>query len=211
MQLIGQYDSPYVRRIAVTLHLQGLPFTRNPLSVFADAEAMRRINPLGRVPSVVLDDGEVLIDSAAILDHLDEVVGPARALVPREGAERRRVLQIVALATGTMDKAIAISVEQLLRPAVKQHPEWLDRCRLQLATGLAALESTPCTPWLTGERMTHADIATACLIGYLRLRVPDAFAASRFPVLEQLSAACEARPEFVAARPSATDTMPGPA
>ena len=86
MILVGQYDSPYVRRVAISLKLAGLQFTRNTASVFADAEEMRRINPLGRIPSLVLDDGEVLIDSAAILDYIDELIGPERALLPARGA-----------------------------------------------------------------------------------------------------------------------------
>ena len=122
MLLVGQYDSPYVRRVAVSLHWLGLPFRHNTLSVFRDAEAMRVFNPLGRVPSLVLVEGadrhqEVLIDSAAILDHLDETVGPERALLPRSGAPRREALRIIAMATGGMDKAVAIAYERLLRPA----------------------------------------------------------------------------------------------
>ena len=89
MILVGQYDSPFVRRIAVALHIYGIAFTRNTLSVFGDAEAMRRINPLGRIPSLILDDGEVLIDSWAIHDYLDEIVGPARSLTPASGPMRR--------------------------------------------------------------------------------------------------------------------------
>jgi glutathione S-transferase len=91
MILVGQYDSPFVRRVAISLHLLELPFTRNTISVFADAEEMRRINPLGRIPSLILDDGEVLIDSAAILDHLDERVGPERALLPPRGGSARNI------------------------------------------------------------------------------------------------------------------------
>ena len=82
MILVGQYDSPYVRRVAISLKLAGLQFTRDTRSVFADADEMRRINPLGRIPSLVLDDGEVLIDSGAILDYLDEMLGSERALLP---------------------------------------------------------------------------------------------------------------------------------
>src|SRR5512145_3323668 len=126
MQLVGQYDSPYVRRVAISLTLLGLPFTRNTMSVFADAAEMRRINPLGRIPSLVLDDGEVLIDSAAILDHIDETVGPERALLPPSGAERRRALRIVALATGAIDKAGAVLYERMLRPPDKVYPPWIE-------------------------------------------------------------------------------------
>ena len=90
MILVGQYDSPFVRRVAVSLRLLGFAYEHDTRSVFGDFESMRRTNPLGRIPSLVLDDGEVLIDSAAILDHLDETVGPARALVPARGADGTR-------------------------------------------------------------------------------------------------------------------------
>lgn len=100
MILVGQYDSPYVRRVAVSLRLLGLPYAHDTRSVFGDFDDMRRTNPLSRIPSLVLDGGEVLIDSAAILDHIDETVGPARALVPPSGAARRACLKRIALATG---------------------------------------------------------------------------------------------------------------
>src|SRR6185369_966500 len=106
---------PYVRRVAVSLIVLGLPFERSLLSVFRHAEEMRRFNPLGRVPSLVLDDGATLIDSAAILDYLDDLVGPDRALLARSGAARRDGLSITALATGCIDKAIAIAYEHRRR------------------------------------------------------------------------------------------------
>ena len=83
MILVGQYDSPFVRRVAVSLRVLGFDYEHDTRSVFGDFEAMRQVNPLGRIPSLVLDGGEVLIDSAAILDWLDETVGPDRALLPR--------------------------------------------------------------------------------------------------------------------------------
>jgi glutathione S-transferase len=208
MQLVGQYDSPYVRRVAISLTLLGLPFTRNTMSVFTDAAEMRRINPLVRVPSLILDGGEVLIDSAAILDHIDETVGPERALLPPGGAERRRALRIVALATGAIDKAGAIAYERTLRPPDKLHPPWIERCQGQLAAALDALEALPRTPWLLGGRLMQPDITVAVMLGYLRLRVPDALPAGRYPGLERLSAACEALPAFIATRPSTDETMP---
>ena len=87
MILVGQYDSPFTRRVAIALHLLRMPFTRNTLSVFANADQARKLNPLGRVPALVLDDGEVLIESGAILDYVDEIAGPGRALLPPAGAE----------------------------------------------------------------------------------------------------------------------------
>src|SRR5580698_5737685 len=94
MELVGYFSSPFVRRVGVTLHLYGMAFTHRPLRTIAevDAAAIRAANPVGRIPALVLDDGSVLIDSACIIDWLDEAVGPARALMPREGVARRRVL-----------------------------------------------------------------------------------------------------------------------
>src|SRR5262245_50924061 len=185
--LVGQYDSPYVRRGAISLHLPGLPFERDTRSVFADAEAMRRVNPLGRIPSLVLDDGEVLIDSAAILDHVDQTVGPDRALVPASGAARRQALRIIALGSGAVDKAGAIAYERLLRPAEKVHEPWIDRCATQLASALDTLEGLEATPWLTGPRMMQPDIMVGAMLGYLKLRVPEALPPGRYPALERFS------------------------
>lgn len=208
MILVGQYDSPFTRRVAVALHILGMPFTRNTLSVFADAEAARKLNPLGRVPALVLDDGEVLIESSAILDHLDEVAGPSRALLPPSGRPRREALRTIAVATGGMEKAVAIVYERVLRPADMQHAPWLERCQIQLAGSLAALEAQADTNGLAAGRYPQVDIAVACLVGFLHLRVPDAFPAGRYPRLERLSALAESRPSFLAARPSDDDTPP---
>src|SRR5579859_3242630 len=114
MILVGQYDSPFVRRVAVSLRVLGFAYEHDTRSVFADFAAMRDINPLGRIPSLVLDDGEVLIDSAAIRDWLDETVGPERALVPPAGIARRSVLRRIVLATGAIDKAGAAAYERLV-------------------------------------------------------------------------------------------------
>ena len=139
LRLIGHYDSPFVRRVGVSLHVLGMPFERELLSVFGDAEAMRAFNPLVRVPALVLDDGMCLIDSAAILDHLDECVGPERALLPARGKARRDALQTMALATGIGDKAIAVAYERR-KPTDKIDEAWIARCRGQQEGALAELE-----------------------------------------------------------------------
>ena len=208
MILVGQYDSPYVRRVAISLHLLGIAFERDTRSVFADAEAMRRINPLGRIPALVLDDGEVLIDSAAILDHVDQVVGPDLALVPPAGAGRRQALRLIALGSGAVDKAGAIAYERLLRPADRIHQPWIERCAEQLAGALEALEKMEMSPWLLGARLLQPDIMIGAMLGYLKLRVPDALPAGRYPALERFSAQCESEAAFVRTRPAADETMP---
>ena len=142
MILVGQYDSPYVRRVAVSLRVVGFDYEHDTRSVFADFDAMRQINPIGRIPSLVLAGSEVLIDSASILDWLDQTVGPERALVPPGGAERRRALRLIALATGAIDKAGAAAYERIIRPSAFRWPEWIDRCVTQATSAI----------WRTGGR-----------------------------------------------------------
>jgi len=208
MILVGQYDSPYVRRVAISLLLLGLPFERDTRSVFADAEAMRRVNPLGRIPSLVLDDGEVLIDSAAILDHIDQTVGPERALVPPSGAARRQALRLIALGSGAVDKAGAIAYERLLRPADKIHQPWLERCAEQVTSALQALEAMKASPWFLGDRLMQPDIMIGTMLFYLQLRVPDVFPLQRYPALARFSARCEQEPAFQETRPAPDEVMP---
>ena len=208
MILVGQYDSPFVRRVAITLHHYGIAFTRNPISVFADAAAMAAINPLVRIPSLVLDDGEVLIDSGAIIDYLDDLVGPALALTPRSGPERRRVVQLVAAATGTIDKAGAVVYERHFHGRGAVNEEWVARCRGQLEGGLQSLEERLTGEWFVGGRFTQADLTTGTMLGYLNLRLSEVLAGSRFPRLKKFSAACEALPSFSSARPSPDEVMP---
>jgi glutathione S-transferase len=208
MILVGQYDSPYVRRIAVTLGLYGMPFRRNPISVFTDAAAMARINPLVRIPSLVLDDGEALIDSAAILDHLDEVAGPGKALMPRDGAARRQTLQVVVAATGAIDKAGAVVYERHFHAPAAVASDWVARCKGQLAGALAWLEQRLAADWFVDGRLSQADVTVACMIGYLKLRLPEMLAEASYPRLENHAARCEAMDAFRAARPSPDEVMP---
>ena len=198
MILVGQYDSPFVRRVAVSLRVQGFAYDHDTRSVFADFEAMRRVNPLGRIPSLILDHGEVLIDSTAILDWMDQTVGPERVLVPPAGAERRRVLHRVVLAVGVIEKAGAATYERLIRPAPYRWPEWIGRCRTQAAGGLEALNAEA---WPADGPLDQAQITAACMIRYLQIADPGLLPAGRYSGLEALSARCETRPEFRATCP----------
>ena len=186
--------SPYVRRVAVSLRLLGMGYEHDTRSVFGDFDAMRRINPVGRIPSLVLDDGEILIDSAAILDWIDEIAGPGRALIPPGGAERRDALRRMAFATGAIDKAGAANYERMIRPPGYRWPEWIQRCHVQ-ARG--AIEALAALDWPAG-RMGQAEVTTACMIRYIRVTDPDLLPPGRHAALDALSARCEARPEFAA-------------
>jgi glutathione S-transferase len=212
MILIGQYDSPFVRRVGVALTLYGMGFEHRPWSVWADGEALGRLNPLRRVPTLVLDDGEVLIESGAILDALDEMAGPARAMLPASGPARRRALKTCALASGLADKGVSLFYEGVLHVAPSQI--WVQRCEGQIAAVLAALEAdraaTPSEWWL-GEAIGHADIVAACALNFVREAHPRLFDAARWPTLAAHSARCEAHPAFQAIRQPITVALPAEA
>ena len=195
MILVGQYDSPYVRRVAVSLRVLGIPYDHDQRSVFGDFDSMRATNPLGRIPSLVLDDGAVLVDSGAILDWIDQTVGPERALVPPAGPARVRALQRIALASGVIDKLGAFNYERLMRPAALRWPEWMARCLVQAECALAALDRAE---W--SGPLDQAQITTGCAIGYIRLSASDVVPGGRYPALDALMARLEARPEFAATK-----------
>jgi glutathione S-transferase len=195
--LIGQYDSPFVRRVALALRFYDLAFEHRPWSTFSDAEAIARHNPLRRVPTLLLDDGEALIESGAILDHLDERVGPARALIPRSGAARRHQLRICGLATGLADKAVSLVYERVLR--AEPLPLWVARCEAQITDVLAVLEAERvalASTWWFGDTIGHADIAVACALRFTCEAHPQLFDAARTPALAAHGARCEALPPF---------------
>lgn len=197
MFLIGQYDSPFVRRVAIALRLYRLAFEHRLWSTFGDADKIAPLNPLRRVPTLVLDDGEALIESMIILDHLDELVGPEKAMLPRSGADRRRHLRICALASGLGDKAVSLLYERVLRK--EQLALWVERCTAQIADVLTVLEAERAkvtTPYWLGNRIGHADIVVACVVRFTREAHPQLFDAVRYPALAQHSERCEALAEF---------------
>ena len=208
MILVGQFDSPVTRRVGVVLHHYAIPFTRDARSIFSDATEIAKITPMLRIPALVLDDGEVLIDSNAILDYLDEQVGPTRALIPPSGPFRRKILQATARASACFEKSGTLVYERVFHPADHVSQQWEARCQSQLAAGLAELEQRYEGPWICGETLTHADIMLACAIGYMNLRWASAFPPGAYPNLEALAAKCEALPAFIAARIGANETMP---
>lgn len=199
MILVGQYDSPLVRRVAVSLRVLGFAYQQDPRSVFRDFDAMRGINPLGRVPSLILDDGMTLIDSAEILDWLDQQAGPTRALTPVSGPARRQALRRIALALGTIDKTGAAAYERIIRPAAYRWPDWIERCRLQASGALAALEAEA---WPAEPPLDQAQITAACALRYVGLVDPELLPRGRYPTLDALSARCEALAEFRATYPA---------
>ena len=198
MILIGQYDSPFVRRVGIALTLYGMAFEHRPWSTFGDGDKIAPYNPLRRVPTLILDNGSVLIESGYILDYLDEQHGED-ALIAASGPERQKALHHIALAMGFSDKVVALFYERELHTVTSD--VWFDRLNMQIGAVLDALEAIRTkarTPWLFGERMGHADIALGCALRHAR----DAHGAhidwAKWPALAFHSAACEALDVFKA-------------
>jgi glutathione S-transferase len=204
MLLIGMFDSPYVRRVAITMKLQGVAFEHASWSVGKDLAKIQQHNPLGQVPTLVLDDGEALIESAMILDYLDDLAGPARALLPASGAPRRQAQKLVALAMGVADKARMQAYEWIFRPAEKQHEPLRLRLRAQMLDAVTALEAACAArgpglgqdTWLVGDRMTQADISLGCALTYASevVSLPESEAPA--PALRAFLARLQALPAF---------------
>jgi glutathione S-transferase len=200
MKLIGMFDSPFVRPVAVSAKLLGIPFEHLNWSVGKDFERIRQYSPLGRVPTLVLEDGEVLVECAAMLDYLDDRVGPERALLPPTGADRRAALRLISFAYGAAEKAREEIVDRVFRPAEKRHAPWIERCRSQLRGALTELERHAAqkrdAQWLVGSRLTQADVYVSCIFTFLTEAVPDAFEPGDYPMLRAHVARVEAMPEF---------------
>lgn len=198
MQLVGMLDSPYVRRVAISLKRFGLPFEHRPVSVFRHVEEFRRINPLVKAPTLVCDDGLVLTDSSLILDYLESLAGAERSLMPAELAPWRQALRLLGIALTACDKTVQVVYERQQRPADKLHQPWLDRVETQIAAAYDALEAAAmqARPWLLGERFTQADVTVAVAWRFTQYYIADLVKAERYPVLAAYSARAERLPEF---------------
>lgn len=197
MILIGQYDSPFVRRVGIALTLYELPFEHRPWSSFGDAEKIRRYNPLVRVPTLVLDDGEVLTESHMMLDYLDSRVPAERAMFPAKEPARHRALMVAALATGFGDKAASLFYETRLHREVSE--VWVERCRGQISAVLGVLETDRAhrkTDYWFGDRIGHADIAVAAVLRFVGEAHPGLVPMAKYPALAAHAARCEALPAF---------------
>jgi len=200
MKLVGMFDSPYVRRVAISMRLLDLPFEHANWSIGSDQARIAQLNPLGQVPVLVLDDGEPLVDSAVILDHLDQVAGLARALVPASGDARRRVLGLTALAAGVADKARLQMYERVFRPPALQHEPLRLRLRAQMLATCQRLEAACAAregaEWLVGDRITQADVTLGCALTYAIETVGVPFDELALKALQARHAKISALPVF---------------
>jgi len=200
MQLIGMLDSPYVRRVAISLQLLGLPFEHRSVSVFRGFDEFSRINPVVKAPTLVCDDSGVLMDSTLIIEYAEALAAP-RSLMPAATAERQRTLQLVGLALAACEKSVQIVYERHLRPAEKQHAPWVARVQGQMAAALAALEAElPRRPLAcTSATIDQAGVSVAVAWFFVRAMLPELVSAAQHPSLQALSEQAEQLPAFAKA------------
>ena len=205
MKLFGSYRSPFVRRVAITMNVFGMPFEHMDVPVFDNPDAVNVHNPLTRVPTLVLDDGEVLIESYAMFDALDDMIGPEKALFPAGGAERRHVMRIAAAAVGTMDKTQWAAYESRFHPKEKVHQPWIDHNDNQVKGGLEFLNGLSVEvgdgEWIAGgDSITQADISSVVAYTFAGLARPKMGVAEAYPALAAFAARMEATAPFKASQ-----------
>ena len=201
MILIGRYASPFVRRVGVSLNFMGIPFEHRSLSTFTEGETIKSYNPMVKVPTLLLDSGEILVDSSAILDSLCEMT-PGQKILPTGGAARRQVLQQSAIMTNVLDKAVQYVNEPMKRPPEKVHQPFVDGLSEQIMAGLSMLEKIVMSGEMPGgEQATVAGITTGVGWRFLVRVTPKVALAEQFPALAAYSNACEALPAFINCQP----------
>jgi len=186
MKLVGMFDSPYVRRVAISLRLLDLPFEHLNWSIGRDQARIAALNPLGQVPVLVLDDGEALVESTAILDYLDRLA----PLFPADPVARRHVQKLAALAMGIADKARLQASEAIFRPRELRHPPLVERWRAQMYATCDVLERAT---W--PDSLTQADVALVCGLTYATEAAGLVLDDAR-PALRDLLARLSALPVF---------------
>ncbi|QBC32565.1 glutathione S-transferase [Pandoraea sp. XY-2] len=204
MQLIGMLDSPYVRRTAICLKLLGLPYAHHALSVFRTFDEFAEINPVVKAPTLVTDDGTVLMDSTLILQYLETLVDPAQRLVPSDPAERLRALRLTGLALAACEKSVQLVYERELRPSEKRHVPWTDRVRKQVHAAFHALEvELAQVPIMaTPDRIGEHGVTIAVAWRFHHLMVPELDFTAEFPEVASFSVQAEALPAFLETPPT---------
>lgn len=200
MLLIGMLDSPYVRRVAISLQLLGLPFEHRSLSVFRTFDQFRAINPVVKAPTLVCDDGTVLMDSTLILDYAEALAAP-RSLMPSGLAERQAALRTIGLALAACEKSVQLVYERNLRPAEKQHEPWAARVLGQMHAAFGELEAglAKRPPPSGAQRIGAAEVATAIAWDFTHRMLPSTVNDAAYQRVRELSAWAEQLPEFTAA------------
>ncbi len=187
MKLVGPYISGFTRRTAIAMKLLGLPFEHLDLNAYVDKEEVRRYSPMGKVPALILDSGEVLIDSAGIIDVLHEMVAPEKALIPPSGAQRFKALQLTGIGLAIYPKLTAL-YDESLRPENYRLQSAFEGFAEQAIIGFKLLEERTGDGWYVNDTLGLADImAVVCHQAASQFVLPDHVNAKNFPRLAALS------------------------
>jgi len=200
MKLVTSLTSPDGRKVRVVLLEKKIPFQLQVENPWLPDSVVTSLNPLGKVPVLVLEDGESVFDSRVIVEYLDHV-SPVAHLIPGEPKSRMVVRGVEALADGVTDAAVALYLERKRAPE-QQSSDWLLLQERTLFRGLEALsEALGEKPWYLGNSMTLADLACGCMLGYLSLRFPEIDWRGAHPNLAKLA-------DKLATRASFKETVP---
>jgi glutathione S-transferase len=198
MKLIGMLDSPYVRRTAISARCLGIELQHDAVSVFRHFEQFQQINPVVKAPTLVLDDGEVLMDSTLIIEYLEALAGPDRSLMPADLKQRARSLRVIGLALAACEKSVQLYYERNLRPAEIQYQPWVERVEGQLAAAYSTLErELEKQPLVGGTSIAQDGITVAVAWSFTNLVVPDQVDAARFPQIARFTEQAEKLEAFV--------------
>ena len=195
MRLIGMLDSPYVRRTAISLRMMGFDFELSQLSVFRNYDEFQAISPVVKAPSLVTDDGMVLMDSTLILEHAERLA-PSKSLMPADPREHTKALHLIGFAMAANEKTVQMVYEKTQRPAEKQHQPWLDRVSGQVQRAYAVLEKEMPSSWIGGATPNQAYITVAVAWRFTQSRFPEVVASAAHPKLAAHSARAEKLPVF---------------
>ena len=203
MKLYYSALSPFVRKVRVAAMELGLDKKIELVTVATTPVAMSpdlaKANPLGKLPTLATDDGDLLFDSAVIVEYLDTVAGGGK-IIPAKGPDRWRVKRTEALADGLMDAAVLTRYETFLRPPEKQWPEWIAGQQQKVNQSLDALEGQA---WLFDDKLDAGKIAVGCALGYLDLRFADLGWRKKCETLGRWYDAFAKRPSMEATKPPA--------
>jgi glutathione S-transferase len=201
-------DSPFVRRVAITMQMLGIHYQHRPLSIFRSFDEFRTVHPLVKVPTLVCDDGEMLVDSTLIIDYLESLAGPEKTLFPMERSARRTALKQIGEALVGMEKVAQLIYEKKQRPAEVQHAPWIDRLEQQLVSAAGLMEASVeaaiegGNDWLAGSKPTQADVSTAVAWDFMQRVTPRTVRLTDHPYLVEFGERAEGLPAFLACPPT---------
>ena len=204
MKLIGSLASPYVRKVRIVMAEKKLDYRFEQEDVWA-SNAIQKINPLGKVPCLILEGGEAVFDSRVIVAYVD-TLSPVGKLIPASGRERVEVRTWEALGDGAVDALIAARLEQTWpgRDGAQRAPAWVERQMGKVDASLQAMNhGLGSKPWCCGVHFTLADIAVGCALGYLDFRFAQIDWRASYPNLAKLAAKLAQRQSFIDSLPPA--------